>query len=648
MKNTLHKRLLVVLAMIFVVVSASAQEEYVVSKNSTNAFYVKNTQANSYTWAVYSPSDLNTEIKDNSIFEFVSGTNQHRVEIVWHQTGDYILTVAEFNPCQNLKFVKVKVKEDDFNVTIEGGNILCSGQTLTLKAVVSKAGNYTYLWSDGSTKDSLVIKEAGDYSVTVTDTDSGNKATASISITLSQTPIVDLGEDYTLAEGEVKQLDAGNPGCTYAWNTGSKERTINVDKGGTYSVVVTNSAGCSASDEIIIYDANSVFTIDLGVDRDICEGDEIVLNPNPSIEQEYTYLWSTGATTATLTVSPKTTTKYSVTVTDSKGNKQFDEVLVTVHAAPIVDLGDDIYIKEGETVTLDAGNPGCKYEWITPNGKDNKQIVVADKQGVYSVLVTNEYGCSSSDDVRVYISSSSLVVDLAGNMQICEDDKIYIEPVVSGDFQSAPTYKWTPSGETSKGISVSEAGEYCVEVTADGETVKACMNLTLIPKPVVELGEDKVLNENGDPVILDAGNAGSFYEWNTGDITQTISVNQIGLYSVTVTSPEGCEGSDEVYISYPGSGSGGKYFVGFPTAFTPNGDGKNDVLYVRGNNIVELKLVIRNRLGLEVFRSNSMSNGWDGTYKGVMQDMDAYVYFLKAVFVDGKVIEKRGSVTLLR
>lgn len=88
--------------------------------------------------------------------------------------------------------------------------------------------------------------------------------------------------------------------------------------------------------------------------------------------------------------------------------------------------------------------------------------------------------------------------------------------------------------------------------------------------------------------------------------------------------------------------------IDIPKAFTPNGDGKNDVLYVRGVGIGSLNLKVFNRWGKQVFETNSMEIGWNGTVNGVKQEMDAYAYILQATFVNGKTFTQKGNVTLIR
>ena len=88
--------------------------------------------------------------------------------------------------------------------------------------------------------------------------------------------------------------------------------------------------------------------------------------------------------------------------------------------------------------------------------------------------------------------------------------------------------------------------------------------------------------------------------------------------------------------------------VDVPTGFSPNGDGVNDVLYVRGAAIDKMSFKIFNRWGQKIFESNDVNVGWDGTYNGKLQEMEVYAYVLDVVFIDGSTTQKKGNITLLR
>ncbi|MCZ4694432.1 hypothetical protein DWB61_03970 [Ancylomarina euxinus] len=527
---------------------------------------------------------------------------------------------------------------ETFLVDLGGDKDVCKGDEITLTPSINMDGTFTYAWSTGETSESIQVSQAGNYRLTVTETNLNKTSSVSVQVNLLDLPLVDLGEDYELADGEIKTLDAGLNDA-YLWSNGETTRTINVDKSGLYFVTVSGANGCQASDEINITSVNDVFAIELGGDIQACINDEVILNPNPSITQNYKFKWSTGEETQTISVSESKT--YSVVVTDDVGNVKRDEIAVLFNALPIVDLGADRYIYEDETVTLDAGNAeaGLTYLWNTGATTQTIDVTVG---GEYSVIITNANGCSNTGKMTLTSNGGKkFTVDLGDDIEICEGDRAYLEPIIDREIDA--TYKWIPVGSTDKGIYVDKKGKYCVEVSdAFGNKETACVDLLINASPIVDLGDDINLDA-GETALLDAGNEDSFYQWSTGAISQVIEVGSAGTYSVAVTNPKNCIGRDEVKVSFPQ----GEEFVGFPSGFTPNGDGNNDVLYVRGNNIKTVAFIIYNRGGQQIFQSNRLEIGWDGTYKGQLQRMDAYIYYLNVTFDNGTSVQKRGEVTLV-
>jgi gliding motility-associated-like protein len=141
------------------------------------------------------------------------------------------------------------------------------------------------------------------------------------------------------------------------------------------------------------------------------------------------------------------------------------------------------------------------------------------------------------------------------------------------------------------------------------------------------------------------------YTWSFGDGTTSFEVNPNHLYRKTgsyraclqARTLEGCADSVCKTVSADVHTA-----IDIPTAFSPNGDGSNDILFVRGAAVETMNVKIYNRWGEKVFESNSIEKGWDGTYKGKAQEMDAYAYILTATFIDGSSAQKKGNVTLLR
>ncbi len=159
----------------------------------------------------------------------------------------------------------------------------------------------------------------------------------------------------------------------------------------------------------------------------------------------------------------------------------------------------------------------------------------------------------------------------------------------------------------------------------------------------------------GPPVITKNGftlstSTYSAYQWYldsvpiTGATGQSYTVTDSGVYSVQATLSCGCKVmSDTVIMSSPHHAG---YVV--PSAFTPNGDGKNDVLYVKGYDIDKLTLTIYDRWGEKVFESHNISNGWDGTFNGKALNAQVFLYYLELTYTTGETVKDRGAVTLLR
>ncbi len=133
-------------------------------------------------------------------------------------------------------------------VDLGDNQMICDGNDMLLDAV--NPGS-SYLWNDGSTDQTLTAGTAGTYWVTVTSAQ-GCVASDTVDVGLASSPEVNLGNDTSICNGEVVDLDAGNAGASYSWSNGAGTQTISVSAGGQYSVTVTNAEGCSSTDDIQI------------------------------------------------------------------------------------------------------------------------------------------------------------------------------------------------------------------------------------------------------------------------------------------------------------------------------------------------------------------------------------------------------------
>lgn len=253
-----------------------------------------------------------------------------------------------------------------------------------------------------------------------------------------------------------------------------------------------------------------------------------------------TYLWSTTATSQSITAS--TSGLYSVTVTAPQGCSSSASTNVYIKDVPVVDLGQPVNSCTGNTVTLDAGNPGMGYHWLPGNAAT--QTINVTTSNNYAVTVTDpNTGCTGSGSVSVTFNPTP-TVNLGQPATQCGGSI----PLDAQNFGS--TYLWSDNS-TNEVLNATTSGIYRVTVTGTGNcTATASVQVTIDTVPTVDLGAD--FSACG-AAILDAGDQGLGYTylWNVNSQTsRTITVTQTNNYRVTVTNPNGnCTATDVVSVT---------------------------------------------------------------------------------------------------
>ncbi|HOY38904.1 MAG TPA: T9SS type A sorting domain-containing protein [Bacteroidales bacterium] len=391
-----------------------------------------------------------------------------------------------------------------------------------------------YDWGS-SVEPTLTVTENGEYFVTVSD-EYGCTAVDSVEVAFAEELTLNLGEDiYICPDGSV-EISSPIPG-TYAWSNETVENSILVTEAGTYSLTVTQ-ASCTATDEIEVIQASNPEEFDLGEEINLCIGAEAELT---SPVEADSYLWNTGEETNSITVTE--TGLYTLTIYNEHGCSVSDDIQVNFNNFIIVNLGDDIESCHGQTVVLD---PLMGISWLWSDSSDADTLAVTES-GDYSVTVTDQYGCSGSDEINVYFRDLP-VIELANDTTICDGFSITINAVDN------MTYLWN-TGETTQEIIADNMGNYIVTITDEfGCSNSDSLFLTVLPVPVVDLGPDNTISED-QTVILGNYPGYASYLWSNEAVTDYIVINgaQLGvgehLFWVLVTSANGCETYDEVLIT---------------------------------------------------------------------------------------------------
>lgn len=211
-------------------------------------------------------------------------------------------------------------------------------------------------------------------------------------ISISKALIVSLGNDTTVCFGQAVTLNSGIVGQTYLWSTGATTQSISATTTGTYTVTVTNLAGCSTNDQINVTVSPTII-VNLGPDKSICSGVAELLDAGTIAGA--TYLWNSGATTQSINVI--NAGEYWVKVTVGTCFT-IDTINITVVQKPTVNLGANVSICIGDSITLDAGGTNLTYLW---NTGATTQTINVKTPGTYSVTVSNTQGCSATDDIVI-------------------------------------------------------------------------------------------------------------------------------------------------------------------------------------------------------------------------------------------------------
>ncbi len=302
----------------------------------------------------------------------------------------YNVHVQDPMGCQGDGTVKLTVNSLPTPTLTPG--IICAGASYTFDA-----GNYSaYSWSSGEITKTINKSVANNYTVTVTDA-KGCKNSASATLTVNNNPVVAVGNDYTGCGGTSATFDAGNTGSTYLWSNAQTTQSILVLTDGQYSVVVTDVNGCKGYDT-----ATATFIVvpqlEIGEDIHICPGESAsitaIFNPPSSV-----LTWSTGQTGTTINVS--SAGKIIATANNGGMCSAIDSLQVIVDDIPkVVTMNDTTvcFLQLPNGLTLDAGGTADLFTWS--NGTTGQTNTVTS-EGVYSVKLTNEYGCTASTSVTI-------------------------------------------------------------------------------------------------------------------------------------------------------------------------------------------------------------------------------------------------------
>lgn len=448
-----------------------------------------------------------------STYEWNNGSNDPVMTV----TSPALYSVTLDDGCtSSTDQINIHVMEPPIPILLGEDMVLCDGDALSW-AFDPLQGQY--IWQDGSTGSSYTVQTPGIYSVTCTNM-CGN-STDEITVTSMQPPVIDLGEDMQmLCNGQSLVIEIDPSQGQIQWQDGSTDSTYSITDAGNYAVTVTNVCG-SAADQIQINTMQSP-EVDLGPDLDLCQGEAITLSGGSF---EGSYEWQDHSTESDLTVYTGGT--YSLTVTNACGTDADDIYLTFEPVVTPPDLGPDIVLCPGASVSLHAHSDGANYLWQDMSTADS---LIVTNAGTYIVKVFNS--CSTfSDTVVVSLNDSPPVVNLPAQQSLCQGQAIALDAGVQGVL-----YTWNDNSHDQQLI-IHQPGTYSVTVSNACGTDRDTVIITDGGQaPEVALGTDISICPGETFTIHPTFSQVDAWHWQDGSNQPSYTVTTGGLITVEVSN----------------------------------------------------------------------------------------------------------------
>lgn len=479
--------------------------------------------------------------------------------------GTYTVTATDENGCTETADITV-AEPPAIVIETEVSNAGCAGATNGSVTITVSNGvpDYTFLWSNNSTDQNLGNVAAGVYTVTVTDA-GGCAKTASATVqqitTLALETATGNATCFGNADGSAVAIaSGGSPDYTFIWSNGQTAALITDLAAGTYTVTVTDDAGCTQTAAAVVVQPAEL-TGGAVWNAALCESSTgtvslTVEGGTPG----YTFEWSTGATTQHLdNVAPEF---YTVTVTDANGCSLVRTNTVVQPPPALAAFasfaqtgctGSDPLL--GDVFSqVSGGAPPYQYLWSNGETTENLTSVPSD---TYTVTITDQDGCTVANTEFSFNFFPPWAPNVLVTNALCfGDNSGQIALTVSGAAGPPYAFNWS-TGDTSPGISDLTAGTYTVTIT--DQTGCATTTSAIVGQPsqlaltiTDTVNESCPGNADGQATASASGGASPYsYTWSTGATTATVTNLSAGTTTCTITDSNGCAETIEAIITVP-------------------------------------------------------------------------------------------------
>lgn len=447
-------------------------------------------------------------------------------------SGNYLVTVTNAQGCTGTDAYFASIPPEPL-VNITGSPSICPGSSTNLAAT---AGFDAYVWSTTATSAGITVSAAGNYEVTVTDA-FGCTTTSSFSVAQLAVPTVNISGPSQICPTGSATFSVPGTFSAYSWSTGTTTPTITVNTAANYTVTVTATNGCTATDSQTLVVANSLQPQITELPY-ACNG-QVTLDAGTGFN---TYTWDGGQNTQTISVNANGS--YSVTVSDAGGCTGTTVVTTAIPPAPTVAISGNNNICSGSSTTLNATAGWSAYSWS--NGQVGASISV-QMAGPYSVTATDAFGCTVAGSFQL-MTTPLPQPQITGPAAICAGNSATLNV-----GQTFATYTWS-DGSTGANILVNTTGLYAVTVTdVNGCTGTDDITLVVNANPTAAITEAAYACDA--QITLDAPAGFTAYAWSGPNafsaVGQQAVGNSSGPYTLTITDANGCSATAMQDVAVP-------------------------------------------------------------------------------------------------
>jgi len=594
----------------------------------------------------------------------ISGANSSSANADPTATTPYVVIATDAHGCQKKDTILILVSVITPNLVID--SVLCHGDCNGSAAVNATGGifPYTYSWSNGQSINPITGLCASSYNVTVSD-DFGCKKIVPFSI-YQPLPLAAFISDTNMVYCDsvcdgfaTVTVSGGTQSYHYTWIDGQSAPTATNLCAGNYSVTITDHNSCSTSVPVNIVDTSN-FTVALAnLVPPLCYGDcnAVATAIASGGLSPYSYDWDNsdiGTFADSLCAGI-----HNVMIYETGGcirNLYYtitQPPLVAVTPTTVTDPLCTGTCDGSITVAASGGTPNYTYSW------DNSQTGSTATNlcsGTYYVTAYDSHGCKRSDTITL-TDPTPLLLNVSSSNTPCVEVCNAVATAYPSGSTPPYTYSWS-NNETTNPATDLCPGTYTVTVTdshlCSRIGIITVHDSTTFPPNIQCWSDDSVIYSSQSTGLHTTVIPGYTYSWTptTGlsspsSPDPTASPVTTTTYYVSIVDPFGCIYKDSVTVwVIDVLCDASQIFV--PNAFTPNGDNKNDIVYVHSNVMKSIYFVIYDRWGEKVFETSDMTQGWDGSYKGKPCDPGVFDYYMRAVCIDDKEFIKKGNITLIR